>query len=241
MKGTTHLMTCAHSAARSGDWEAAHYVLRWYGDMKHWTSETFRARWDGAASLLDWWHEREPALRPPLDRLTKEDAQTFLAWLEARGLSRLTIKGYRVGARALTKALRGASTSPTNLDTNYDPFREVSLSPLKRPQPWTDIDPAAIETLTPRQRDRLELLLALLASGLSVPEACTRCWRHVQMRERRVVGYHHRTVRLNAAAVTALERLGEGVSEADWRGEVRLVGWSPATARRWLKRGSASL
>ena len=133
MKGTTHLMTCAYSAARSGDWEAARYVLRWYGDMKRWTTETFRARWDGAASLLVWWHEREPAQRPPLDNLSQEDARAFLGWLEARGLSRSTMRGYRVGARALTKALRSASTSPTNLGTNYDPFREVSLSPLQHP------------------------------------------------------------------------------------------------------------
>ena len=150
------------------------------------------------------------------------------------------MRGYRVGARALTKALRGASTSPTNLGTNYDPFREVPLSPQKRENPWIEIDPESLETLTPRQRVRLELLLALLASGLSVPEACTRCWRHVQLRERRVMGYHHRPVLLNAAAVTVLEELREGVPEAQRREGMWLVGWTPATARRWLKRVSAS-
>jgi len=65
-----------------------------------------------ARGLVTWWHEQDKMLRPPLDNLSVEDAQDFIASLERRGLARSTVQGYRSGASALTKALRAMRTLP---------------------------------------------------------------------------------------------------------------------------------
>lgn len=119
----------ARLAAFEGDLDAARYVLRWYADLRGWTDETFRARWDGASALLGWWHELDAPERPPLDDLTENDARNFMADLEAQALARTTVKGYRHGASALTKALRAVRTLPPSFDGDYDPFKGILLKP----------------------------------------------------------------------------------------------------------------
>ena len=150
-----------------GDREAARYVLRCYADRKGWTDETFRARWDGVGALLVWWDALDPRSRPPLVALDGDDAQAFLAELEARGLARTTIRGYRAGARALIRALNDFSTIPTD---TADPFKDVALLPPKR---IYKLDPALLSQQKPLTALRLEVLVALLNLGMSVPEVCT--------------------------------------------------------------------
>ena len=127
----TNLPACALEVAHYGDRPRAQRILLVYGDYKVWSDETRRARWDGAASLLTWWHEQDETLRPPLDNLSAVDAQGYLGWLEAQGLARSTIQGYRSGAQALTKALQGMRTLPIKFDASYDPFAGAKLSALK--------------------------------------------------------------------------------------------------------------
>ena len=111
----------ARLAAFDGDFDAARYVLRWYADRRGWSDETVRARWDGSSALLGWWHGLDAPERPPLDNLGENDARAFLAVSEAQGLARTTVRGYRHGASALTKALRAARTLPASFDKRYDP------------------------------------------------------------------------------------------------------------------------
>ena len=113
-----------YAAAYQGDYVEAKSLLT--ARTKSRNPETLRARWDGAAALLGWWHKLEVSQRPPLDRLKDEDAQAFIHSLEDRGLARSTIKSYRVGASALTKAIRWAQ-DPRNsyIYPAYDPFRDA--------------------------------------------------------------------------------------------------------------------
>ncbi len=226
-----HLTDRARAAAYEGDFRAARYALRWYADRKGWADETFRARWDGASALLGWWHEQDAPERPPLDDLNEADATAFLDALAQQGLARATVKGYRSGASALTKVLRGARTLPPTLDETYDPFGSVKPAPTKKPVPT--IDQNRLENLPPLPCARLELLLALLAHGMSVPEACACLRRDLDVRQRFLLGYHRRCVTLGARAVGALERLDRLQPERKG-GFDRLLGWNADTARKWL-------
>src|SRR5687768_3193773 len=89
-----------------GDTASAKRLLRHLADHKGWCDETTRARWDGVAALLAWWHSLESALRPPLWDLSSDDARSFLEYLESMDLARSTLKGYRIGASAFSAALR---------------------------------------------------------------------------------------------------------------------------------------
>jgi hypothetical protein len=122
---TKHLPDYARDATHEGSFYGASYVLLAYGDFQLWTDETRRARWDGTASLLTWWHEQDEVVRPPLDNLSVEDAQHYIASLEKRGLARATVRGYRSGASALTKALHAMRTLPIRYDSDYDPFAQA--------------------------------------------------------------------------------------------------------------------
>ena len=231
---TKTLPDYARSAAHHGDRYSARYVLLVYGDYQGWSDESRRARWDGAASLLAWWCKQNELLRPPLDNLSVEDARTYLRWLESRGLARSTIRGYRSGAQALTKALRGMRTLPIKFDAGYDPFAGVQLSPAKKPLP--QVSKAVLKTVTsPLTRARLELLLALLALGLSVPEICTRRWFEVDLKARFLFGYKQRKVHFGVPAVGAFENFLR-LHKKEPPNYARVLGWNPDTARRWLKR-----
>lgn len=59
----------SRNVAISGDRKLARMLLREYGIDKRWSNETLRARWDGGAALLGWWHDLPPAARPPLNVL----------------------------------------------------------------------------------------------------------------------------------------------------------------------------
>lgn len=82
-------------------------------------------------------------------------------------------------------------------------------------------------------RVRLELLLALLAHGMSVPEACACLRRDLDMQHRFVLGYRGRCVTLGAQAVGALGKLDRLQPERKC-GFSKLLGWNADTARRWL-------
>ena len=224
----------ARSAAHYGDRYSARHVLLIYGDFRHWSDETRRARWDGAASLLEWWREQDAVLRPPLDNLSAEDARAYLSYLETQGLVRSTIRGYRSGARALTKALRGMRALPVKFEAAYDPFAGVQLSQVKKPVP--QVTKKALEVLpSPLIRGRLELLLALLALGLSIPEVCTRRWFDVDLKSRALLGYRQRRVHFGVPAALAFEQFLR-LHKKEPPNYARVLGWNPDTARQWLKR-----
>lgn len=189
----------AQRAAYQGDFQSAFYVLRLHADLKGWTEETLRARWDGAAALLTWWHTLDPEMRPPLNALDAEDAQAFLESLKSRGLARTTVRGYRADARSLTRSLRELGTSPQPEGT-YDPFKTVSVPPAKRVYA---LDPTVLEKEKPRVALRFELLVALLNHGMSVPEICCRKRHDLNLEDRRLLGYKKRSVKLGAKAVAA--------------------------------------
>ncbi len=222
----------AHRAAYQGDFQSAFYVLRLHADLRGWTDETLRARWDGASALLTWWHTLEPETRPPLDALDTEDAQAFLTHLEARGLAKATIRGYRAGARSLTRSLRELGTSPSPVRT-YDPFKAVSVTPARRVYA---LDPAVLEKEKPRVALRLELLVALLNLGMSVPEICCCKRDDLDLKYRRLFGYKKRSVKLGAKAVAAYVALTDATPASHLKSWSWLLGWNADTARRHLKR-----
>ena len=231
------LIDQSRDASHYGDNRCARSVLRAYADTKRWTDETYRARWDGAAKLLEWWHGLDERVRPPLDHLTREDAEAFLSWLEHKTFAPSTVKGYLMGANALTKALRWASVQPVKIDDTYQPFKSVKPTPPRRPPPGAA--EGAVEAVdSPLLRAKLRVLFALLTLGLTVPEACTRTWRDLVPEARRLYGYRQRFITLNVEASAALKGLAKFYSK---EGPVsfrfrRILGWEPDTARRWLKR-----
>ena len=229
----TKLQTCALTAAQHGDWQAARYVLRSLADRKGWCDETYRARWDGGAALLAWWHQLDVVQRPPLDDLKAEDARAFLDYLEGQGLARSTIRGYRTGAAALTYALRACKVWPVAFDAHYAPFRSVHLQPVKQPSADTKKTLTFEQVDSPLAKARLELLLALMALGLSLPEVCSRYWQDVNTKDRLIVGYRGRVLGYGVAVVTALDTF-TALRPRQYGGQ-RLLGWSADTARRWLK------
>ena len=228
----------ARAAAHHGDRYSSRYILLIYGDLQGWSDETRRARWDGAASLLAWWHEQDEVLRPPLDNLSAEEAHDYLNYLETQGLARSTIRGYRNGARALTKALRGTQTLPIKFGTAYDPFAGVQLPQAKKPP--LEVSEDVLETIaSPLMRARLELLLALLALGLSIPEVCTRRWFEVDLKARFVLGYKERKVHFGVPAALAFEQFLR-LHKKEPPNYARVISWTPDTARQWLKRVEAA-
>jgi integrase len=229
----------AHAAALEGSYSGASNVLMIFGDSRLWTDETRRARWDGAASLLRWWHEQDEMLRPPLDNLSKEDTQGFITSLERRGLARSTIQGYRVGASALTKALRAMRTLPVKFDPSYDPFAQARPTPVKKPLPKVPKEKLT-SIASPHTRARLELLLALLALGMTVPEVCGRKWHDVTLKGRLLYGYRKRFITLGVPAVRAIEQLLKVQPHVKPEGCKWMLGWNADTARRWLNKVSTS-
>lgn len=218
----------ALKATYGGDRKSARYVLRDYADRKGWADETFRARWDGASALLFWWDTLDREVRPPLGALDGDDARAFIAALEVQGLSRATIRGYRSGAHALTRALHNLVAAPTGM---YDPFKGVTLSPPRRVH---ELDPAWLAQEKPLTVLRLELLVALLNLGMSVPEACAARRSDLVLERRLLYGYRQRMVKLGARAVSAYAALTDATPSSRCLGWMRLLGWSADTARRHL-------
>lgn len=225
----------SYAAAYKGSRRDAKAVLHTYGlTYCRWTPETMRARWDGAAALLDWWLALEPSKRPPLDNLHGGNARAFISTLENKGLARSTIKSYRVGASALTKALRWGSGAYEQATMTYDPFRDIlpALTEHKPPQ----IDRTKLEAIDDhRARAKLEALLTLLALGLTTPEACTRYWSDVSLERRELTRYHFKRIEIGVDAIGALERLWAVLPKEGRSRNRRIFRWSPDTARRWLK------
>lgn len=225
----------SHEVAFTGNKKLAHRLLREYGIDKQWSNETVRARWDGAAALLNWWRELPEAMRPPLNSLNQGDARAFITSLERRGLARSTIKSYRIGADAMTRAVRWAWTIPVGEDPHYRPFEGVQPKPKPRAVP--KLDQAKLEALPhDLRRAKLEGLLALLELGLSVSEACLCTWGMIDFGKRTLRRPGGRQVALGVPAVGALETLWW--TQAEYRRNVyyTALAWSPETARKWLKK-----
>ena len=235
MTHPTPLQAHALAAARHGDLASARYVLRYVADRKRWCDETLRARWDGAATLLRWWHELDSTLRPPLDDLNAADAHAFLEHLQAQGLARSTMTGYRTGAAAMSCALRACRERPVTFEQGYAPFAGIFLPPLKRSSAGLEAIPdLQLDVIdSPLARVRLELLLALMALGMSLPEVCSRRWHEVNFKDRLLVGYRGRCLRFGVEVVAPLEAL-LALRPQRYDGQ-RVLGWQPETARRWLK------
>ena len=225
----------SRDVAYSGDKSLARRVLREYGGYKRWSKETCRVRWDGAAALLGWWSALPLEARPPLHQLSQDDARAFITSLEKRGLVRSTIKSYRVGADALTQALRWGWDIPYREDPNYAPFEGVQPKPKQRPTPHVDCTRLAVIPVSLR-RTKLEALLALLALGLSVPEACEVRWSAIDLERRTLRRADGRQVTLGVPALQAVGALW--VKQAKYRrdGYYPALGWSSDSARRWLKK-----
>lgn len=230
-----HRRNDSHEVAYSGNKKLARRLLHDYGIDKQWSNETLRARWDGAAALLDWWRTLPPAMRPPLNSLTQDDARAFITSLERRGLARSTIKSYRVGADAITRAVRWAWVIPVGEDPHYRPFERVQPRPKPRAVP--KVDQAKLEALPQDlRRAKLKALLALLELGLSVPGACSCTWGMIDFSKRTLRRPGGRQVALGVPAVRALEALWW--AQAKYRQNVyyTALAWSPDTARKWLKK-----
>ncbi len=225
----------SHNVAYSGDSKPARRLLREYGSDKRWSGETIRARWDGAAALIGWWHDLPPAVRPPLHQLTQDDARAFITALEQRGLARSTIKSYRVGADAMTRALRWAWLIPVGEDPHYRTFEEVQPKPKQRAVP--EVDQVKLEALPEGlRRIKLEALVALLELGLSVPETCSQKWGSIDLEKRKLWRISGGQVALGVPAVQALEALWWAQAKSRRDGYYTALGWSPDSARRWLKK-----
>jgi integrase len=231
----TYIEDDSHNVAYSGDKRLARRVLREYSIDKRWSDETLRARWDGAAALLTWWRDLPPAMRPPLHQLTQDDAQAFVTSLEQRGLARSTIKSYRVGADAMTRALRWAWQIPVGEDPHYRPFEKVQPKPKRRAMPA--VDQMKLEALPQGlRRIKLEVLLTLLDLGLSVPEACSQKWGSINLEKRTLWRVRGGKVALGVSALEALEKLWRAQAKYRRDGYYTALGWSPHSARRWLKK-----
>ena len=217
-----------------GNTNSAKRILQHLATHKGWCDETFRARWDGTSALLAWWHTLERHERPPLWDLSEADAREFLEHLESMDLARTTIKGYRTGAAAFSGWLRAYRSQPVAFDPSYQPFKNV-LPPRDKQQVLaTELDLSALTSA--KYRAKLGLLLALLDLGMSLPEACTRAWQDLDFLSRRLVGYRQRTVILGVEVLSALEELE--TFRPKRHGSQKLIGWTPATARKWLNRVS---
>lgn len=223
-----------YAAAYEGNYLHAKSILYDYG-LRHcqWSRETLRARWDGAAALMDWWHAQEPFKRPPLDDLQVDDARAFISTLECKGLARTTIKSYRTGASALTKAIRWSRGHKGEYPV-YDPFKNALPAPIKRKVP--QVDRMKLEALgDERTRAKLEALLTLLNLGLGIPEACTLYWSDVNLEKRELTRYHKKHITIHTEAIQALKALWSVLPKAGQSRGRRIFGWSADTARRWLK------
>jgi site-specific recombinase XerD len=187
----------------TGDVQAARLLLEWQADYRKWTPETARARWDGTARFLAWWCTLPAHVQPPLERLTRDDAQAFIEHLKAEGLAFSTIKNYREGARAFLKIVFATKQRPSNFKHTYDPFRGTVLPKATKQRP--EVSPAAIARYGKhRTQARLELLVALLELGMTVPEICSRTWVDVDLEQRRLYGYRQRIISLNRRAYAAV-------------------------------------
>ncbi len=88
-----------------------------------------------------------------------------MAWLEPQPFAPSTVKGYLMGASALTKALRWASVRPVKMDDMYQPFKLVTPTPPRRP--LRQAAEGAVEAIeSPLLRAKLRVLFALLMLGL---------------------------------------------------------------------------
>ncbi len=222
-----------YASAHKGHRDEAKLILSDYGRRKRWTRETLRARWDGASALLAWWHNLEVSERPPLDRLEDKDARAFIFSLEAKGLARSTIKSYRTGASALTKAIR-FMRDPRNSYPAYDPFRDIQ--PKLPVRSALLVDKTKLMALKDvRARARLKALLELMALGVSLPEACACYWSDVNIKHPELTGYNGRRITLQAEAIEALETLWTVSPKSTQSRNRRVFCWSADTARRWLK------
>ncbi len=105
----TTLPDYAHAAAHRGVRIYAWYVLLVYGDYQKWTDETRRARWDGAASLLNWWHEQDTITRPPLDNLNADDVRDYMGWLESARLGPLNNAGLPLWGSGVDESITGGA------------------------------------------------------------------------------------------------------------------------------------
>lgn len=214
------------TAARSGHAWAVKELLRIYAHNRGWTSETLRARWDGARKLLAWWHQLDPPQRPPLDDLTTADAQQFLDWLEAQHLAKSTLRNYRKGARATVLAVRVHKPK-------HDPFANTCFVRIRPKVP--QLNRHTLLAVSPLIATKLEALVALMALGLRVSEVCALTWQHIDIAGRNVDVRGQRFT-LGITALEALEQLQQQSSTDRLQPWCSVLRWQPDTARRWLKR-----
>lgn len=118
-------------------------------------------------------------------------------------------------------------------DQDYAPFKNVHVTPIKKPSPNPRQDLDLHEVASPLARARLELLLALMSLNMSLPEVCSRCWGDVNLKDRIIVGYRGRCLGYGVDVVSALETLL--TLRPRHHGAQWMLGWQADTARSWLK------
>lgn len=161
MSGIPPQLRQAAQGALRGERSAAFDLLDYLAAQRRWSFETLRARWDGAAKFLTWWHTLEDE-QPELLNVSSQHAQAFLDALYAEGLTTSTIRGYREGARAFLKYLYSIHHN-LNEEHSYHPFKGTTLP--RPPKASFPVDQGKLELESPKNKARLELLVALLNLG----------------------------------------------------------------------------
>ena len=206
------------SVSRRFDPLAARRLLREYGSTQGWAPETVRSRVDGADRLLYWC--RLLAFPKPLEHFSRVDALRFAEHLRDEGLARATRRGYVYGARTLLRALNWAM----QVKPDCDPFAGVTIEPQGRDYALGGLDLTRL--YNPRAAVKLRALAALGEIGVSLPQACELTWTQVDL-TRGVIAGRRGPIQMSVAVVQALERLP--------RTDGRVLGWTPDTARLWVK------
>ena len=211
----------ARLASHHGDVAAIRELVTMFGHSKRWSPETSRSRIDGALALARWW--RTVPYRPPLDCLGTHDAQGFLAWLEDEKFRPSTRRGYRRGASTLFRAIRWAhyDYAPN------DPFFNLRM---QRRKPTVRVPDLDYSRVSPRVARKLEILVALMRLGLSLPQACFLEWRHIDLRYAEIFTGTIRAT-IDERALRALSTLPKGPVH----GHAPALGWTPDTARKHVK------
>ena len=181
--------------------------------------------------LIDWIKTLPDLQKPPLHNLNQNDTQAFINYLEARNLTKSTIKGYKRGADVLTKVLRAASVGGLDLDRNYQPFSGLSIKP-KQLSPL-GIDDTILKDIYPiKTRAKLKVLIALHNLGLSTSEIASCRWKDVDLHGRTIYNYKGESYPMSLPFQAAYKELKSYTKVTE---DSKLLTWKPSTVRTWKK------
>ncbi len=231
MNNQTYLQSHAEAAVLNIDIESMKTLIELYAQKSNWSSETLRVRWDGMSALIDWIKTLPDLQKPPLHNLNQKDTRVFINYLEARNLTKSTIKGYKRGADVLTKVLRAASVGGLDLDCNYQPFSGLSIKP-KQLSPL-GIDDTILKDIYPmKTRAKLKVLVALHNLGMSTSEIASCRWKDIDLQARTIRNYNGKVYPISLSFQAAYTEL-EGLIPTPINEDSKLLSWKPSTVRQW--------